>query len=184
MTKDICSSVLKDSTAFPYYGELGTINLNSLTGDNYGVYRQSKSGNVFSGLNYPVESPGSLLILSNRETGCTQEFRPYDSNALYRRHYYLSSFLWVWSSWCQEYNTDNPPAAETDQALYREDSPAGALLLWPSATAPAGWLLCDGSDFSAEKYPLLARVFPNGKLPTVAAIQNVSPQLKYIVRAV
>lgn len=103
-------AVLSDGAmAFPFYGELGTTNLDSLTGSKYGVYRQSESGNVYSGLNYPVNTPGSLVVLQSRGEGCSQEFRPYDSNALYRRRYFQSTFMWYWSAWCQEYNSENPP---------------------------------------------------------------------------
>lgn len=103
-------AVLSDGVmAFPFYGELGTTNLDSLTGSRYGVYRQSESGNVYSGLNYPVNAPGSLVVLQSRGESCSQEFRPYDSNALYRRRYFQSTFMWYWSAWCQEYNSENPP---------------------------------------------------------------------------
>lgn len=106
---------VSDEVSFPFYGELGTINLNSITGYRYGVYRQSECGNIYSGLNYPVDSPGSLLVLQSRDEGCVQEYRPYDSNALYRRYYCQSSIMWVWSSWCQEYNSHNPPPSRAGE---------------------------------------------------------------------
>lgn len=102
-------SATDDMAPFPFHGELGTMNLNSLTGSRYGVYRQSGSGDVYSGLNYPVNPPGSLVVLQSSGEGCSQEFRPYHSNALYRRRYFLSTFMWSWSAWCQEYNSENPP---------------------------------------------------------------------------
>lgn len=109
MTAEINKLSDTDAVSFPFYGELGTTNLNSLTGSQYGVYRQSKGGNVYSGLNYPVDPPGSLVVLQSCEEGCTQEFRPYDSNALYRRRYFRRTYMWDWSPWCQEYNSENPP---------------------------------------------------------------------------
>jgi len=43
--------------------------------------------------------------------------------------------------------------------------PIGSMMMWPSAVAPAGWLLCDGSAFTAAAYPELAKVLPGLKLP-------------------
>lgn len=37
-------------------------------------------------------------------------------------------------------------------------APTGALMLWLTATAPAGWLLCDGATVPAANYPGLASV--------------------------
>lgn len=170
---------VKDNTAFPFYGELGTINLNSLTSEQYGIYRQSESGNVYSGLNYPADSPGSLLVLPTRGDGCVQEYRTYDTNALFRRHYYLATFMWVWSSWCVEYNSDNPsPARNTGTPL-----PVGALMLWPSDIPPVGWLLCDGSSFNCEEFPRLALIYPEKKLPNLYGPEHANTLLRYITKA-
>lgn len=169
-----------DSTAFPYYGELGTINLNTLTSTQYGLYRQSESGPVYSGLNYPVDSPGSLLVLPTRESGCTQEYRPYDSNTLYRRRYYEGTILWAWSDWCQEYSTENPPV--TGRATVHAAYPGvGSVILWTTSSPPAGWLVCDGSAFSPDEYPSLAGMFSDGRLPLPDA-SNLHP-LTYIIKA-
>lgn len=43
--------------------------------------------------------------------------------------------------------------------------PVGVPLPYPAATAPAGWLKCNGASFSATTYPLLAKVYPSLKLP-------------------
>lgn len=102
---------------FPFYGDLGTTNLNNLTATNFGIYFQPNYGNGYSGLNYPEDSPGSLMVLKNGDRACSQEFRPQNNNRVYRRRYYLNSVLWVWSPWIQEYNTENPPLAEDAVAL-------------------------------------------------------------------
>jgi len=184
MTKHTQVTVTADSAVFPFYGELGTTNLDSLSRERYGIYQQSKSGNVYSGLNYPVDSPGSLMVLPTGEGGCTQEYRPSDSNALYRRRYYLVTFMWCWSSWCQEYNSENWPSVGDEGVQGRADFPAGALLLWPSSCPPAGWLVCDGSSFSCAEYPLLASLFPDGKLPELNSPGQTYVLLRYITRAV
>ncbi|QYM92812.1 phage tail-collar fiber domain-containing protein [Dickeya zeae] len=36
---------------------------------------------------------------------------------------------------------------------------------WPQATAPAGWLKCNGQSFDRSVYPRLAQVYPSGVLP-------------------
>ncbi|RRZ95828.1 phage tail protein [Erwinia sp. 198] len=43
--------------------------------------------------------------------------------------------------------------------------PVGVPLPYPAATAPAGWLKCNGASFSATTYPLLAKAYPSLKLP-------------------
>lgn len=45
------------------------------------------------------------------------------------------------------------------------DLPVGIPLPWPTATAPAGWLKCNGAAFDKAKYPKLAAVYPLGLLP-------------------
>lgn len=43
--------------------------------------------------------------------------------------------------------------------------PIGVPVPWPTATAPSGWLKCNGSAFDKAKYPGLAVAYPSGKLP-------------------
>ena len=43
--------------------------------------------------------------------------------------------------------------------------PVGSMMMWPSASAPRGWLVCDGSPFTAAAFPELAKVLPGLKLP-------------------
>ncbi|HBM2679301.1 TPA: phage tail protein [Enterobacter hormaechei] len=43
--------------------------------------------------------------------------------------------------------------------------PVGVPVPWPLATAPAGWLKCNGAAFTASQYPKLAQVYPALKLP-------------------
>ncbi|ELY3812043.1 tail fiber protein [Cronobacter sakazakii] len=43
--------------------------------------------------------------------------------------------------------------------------PVGVPVPWPTATAPAGWLKCNGAAFTAAQYPKLALIYPGLKLP-------------------
>ncbi|PVZ79359.1 phage tail protein [Serratia sp. S1B] len=43
--------------------------------------------------------------------------------------------------------------------------PVGVPVPWPTATAPTGWLKCNGASFDDAKYPQLALVYPSGVLP-------------------
>lgn len=45
--------------------------------------------------------------------------------------------------------------------------PTGSILMWPSASIPTGWLLCDGNTFSATTYPALNTVLGGNTLPNL-----------------
>lgn len=51
-------------------------------------------------------------------------------------------------------------AADIDKYM-----PVGFPLPWPQATAPDGWLKCNGAPFDKAKYPKLAVAYPSGNLP-------------------
>jgi microcystin-dependent protein len=44
-------------------------------------------------------------------------------------------------------------------------APVGSILMWPTGSAPAGWLICDGSTFNAATYPALNTVLGGNTLP-------------------
>nr|WP_241390408.1 tail fiber protein [Serratia proteamaculans] len=169
----------RTSTSFLYHGDLGTSNLNHLNGTQYGVYSQEKSGNLFAGLNYPEDSAGSLLVLPTLDIGCTQEYRPYSSNALYRRRYYMGAIMWEWSAWIEEYNSENLPVSSGGGFTLS----AGIVQLWLHPLPPEGWLICDGSPFNKAAYPVLGNLFPEGVLPTFMSTQMTTLSLKFIIRA-
>ncbi|QHQ16235.1 phage tail protein [Pectobacterium parmentieri] len=43
--------------------------------------------------------------------------------------------------------------------------PIGAIIMWPSVTAPDGWLELNGQQFNVAENPELAAMFPSGQLP-------------------
>ncbi|MBQ0345903.1 phage tail protein [Citrobacter freundii] len=43
--------------------------------------------------------------------------------------------------------------------------PVGVPIPWPLASAPAGWLKCNGASFTAVQYPKLAQAYPALQLP-------------------
>ncbi|KPM47419.1 tail fiber protein [Jiulongibacter sediminis] len=43
--------------------------------------------------------------------------------------------------------------------------PIGTIQMWPTSSAPSGWLLCNGSSFSSGTYPDLASVLGGSTLP-------------------
>ena len=45
------------------------------------------------------------------------------------------------------------------------DYPVGSPIPWPQATAPSGFLVCNGQSFNKATYPLLASAYPSGVLP-------------------
>lgn len=44
-------------------------------------------------------------------------------------------------------------------------APVGIPQPWPLATAPLGWLICNGATFDKAMYPFLAAAYSSGKLP-------------------
>ncbi|WP_192457699.1 phage tail protein [Musicola keenii] len=58
---------------------------------------------------------------------------------------------------------DNSSAAITSGWFAAEI--AGIPLPWPQATAPTGWLKCNGQSFDKTTYPKLAAAYPSGTLP-------------------
>lgn len=54
---------------------------------------------------------------------------------------------------------------DTYQINLQNPSFTGVVLMWPSDTAPDGWLLCDGSTFDAGEYPALNTLLGGNTLP-------------------
>ncbi|WP_350316825.1 pyocin knob domain-containing protein [Pectobacterium aroidearum] len=110
-----------------------------------GVYCNVYDAYATSEHHYPIAFAGSLFIYlnsANGRNGVTQEYRPYNSNKLFRRFYYVSSASW--SVWAEEYNTQNRPTAEDVGAL-----PVGGVATAASKLAIArkiNGVLFDGTE--------------------------------------
>ncbi|HCU0410833.1 phage tail protein [Klebsiella sp. CB_Kp203] len=83
----------------------------------------------------------------------------------------IANRVWVrtktpdWGGWYELYSQANKPTAADVGAIVREDAPVGIPQPWPLATAPLGWLNCNGATFDKAMYPYLAAAYPSGKLP-------------------
>jgi microcystin-dependent protein len=63
-------------------------------------------------------------------------------------------------------NTTNAQEAKQDAAdALQAAAPVGCLFPFVGAQAPAGYAICDGSNFDKSTNPVLAAMLPDGKLP-------------------
>ncbi|WP_233991350.1 phage tail protein, partial [Pectobacterium brasiliense] len=66
--------------------------------------------------------------------------------------------------WARIYSDQDKPTAAEIGALSLSEI-VGIPMPWPQATAPSGWLKCNGQAFDKNIYPLLAQAYPSGILP-------------------
>ncbi|ENB2657671.1 tail fiber domain-containing protein [Escherichia coli] len=85
---------------------LGSDNINTLTGEYSGFYSQGLNANATTANGYPVASAGALLVIkngANGKSGCTQLYFPYNgtNGVFYMRQYIIQSSAtgWEWSAW-------------------------------------------------------------------------------------
>lgn len=55
--------------------------------------------------------------------------------------------------------------AEAVDALLPSYPPIGSIVMWATATPPTGWLICNGSTFTAATYPALNTLLGGNTLP-------------------
>lgn len=60
---------------------------------------------------------------------------------------------------------DHNGGLKTPGTVGLSDYPVGAPIPWAQATAPSGFLVCNGQSFNKTTYPLLAKAYPTGVLP-------------------
>lgn len=86
--------------------DLGSTDINTLTGEYSGFYYQGFNANVTTERGYPVSSAGALLVIRNNangNAGCTQLYFPYKATAgaFYMRQHirHSSPSDWRWTEW-------------------------------------------------------------------------------------
>ncbi len=75
----------------------------------------------------------------------------------------LGSWIKIWSE--SNTTTDRNGHLKASGSAELSDYPPGAPIPWPQATAPAGFLVCNGQSFNKSTYPLLTKAYPSGVLP-------------------
>lgn len=92
-------------------GSLGDVDLNTLTGDKAGFYRQSVSAKATPELNYPVKEAGCLLVQqigANGPNSCIQTYSIYIGGRRFMR--WLSNpASGTWSQWFELYHSGSSP---------------------------------------------------------------------------
>lgn len=86
--------------------DLGSTDINTLTGEYSGFYYQGLNTNATTARGYPVSSAGALLVIRNNangNAGCTQLYFPYNATTgtFYMRQHIIqsSSSGWEWAAW-------------------------------------------------------------------------------------
>ena len=86
--------------------DLGSTDINTLTGEYSGFYYQGLNANATTARGYPVSSAGALLVIRNNangNAGCTQLYFPYNATTgtFYMRQHIIQSSTtgWEWAAW-------------------------------------------------------------------------------------
>lgn len=66
-----------------------------------------------------------------------------------------------------------------NEALASASPPIGSQVYWSAASAPAGWLFCDGAAYATSRYPTLSAIMGGGP-----ATFNVPTAAGRIIRAI
>ncbi|MCG5129306.1 phage tail protein [Enterobacter mori] len=101
-----------DVGAVPYRGQLGTDDLNTVTGTKYGRFCQPLSANATAARNYPIAEAGDLDVHQTGGNGaeaCVQEYRSFSTRRIFLRTYNPAGS--VWTDWCEFYTTAKKPTA-------------------------------------------------------------------------
>ncbi|MBO9147176.1 MAG: tail fiber domain-containing protein [Escherichia coli] len=85
--------------------------LNTLTGDKAGFYRQSLSANATPARNYPLQEAGCLLVQqsgANDPKSCIQTYTAYNGGRRFIR-WLSNAATGIWSQWYELYNAGSSP---------------------------------------------------------------------------
>lgn len=83
--------------------DLADTDLNTLTGEYSGFYRQKTNAAATTELHYPCNNAGALVVLgngANGDSGCTQIYYPYNYSDLFYTRWCNGGNL-AWSDWCE-----------------------------------------------------------------------------------
>lgn len=92
-------------------GSLNSVDLNTLTGDKAGFYRQSVSAKATPELNYPVKEAGCLLVQqigANGPKSCIQTYTIYIGGRRFMR-WISNPDTGNWSQWFELYHSGSSP---------------------------------------------------------------------------
>ncbi|MEQ9881285.1 phage tail protein, partial [Pectobacterium brasiliense] len=143
--------------------------------DNHYV-RQGSSGVVYQGDELPWNSPTGAYLkdngphssliwhmgLNSGSASAAQFYFDFANGGIkYRSSRDNSGFE---KPWARIYTDQDKPTAAEIGALSLNEL-VGIPMPWPQATAPSGWLKCNGQTFDKNVYPLLAQAYPAGVLP-------------------
>lgn len=85
--------------------------INILTGDKAGFYRQSMSANATTARNYPINEAGCLLVQksgANDPKSCIQTYTAYNGGRRFMR-WLSNAATGIWSQWYEMYNAGSSP---------------------------------------------------------------------------
>ncbi|WP_338234368.1 phage tail protein [Providencia rettgeri] len=141
----------------------------------------SDGGAVTGILNFSQNKPNSYDLISSpngvQETNYLRQFRANSNGALWHETVVNSTYTLSTGA------NNNYPALKLDQGdglwVSKKVTPTdysnfderynnylvGAPIPWPQATAPSGFLICNGQSFNKTTFPLLAKAYPSGVLP-------------------
>jgi|GEM_PF-1787828 len=145
---------LKNQTVYYQDASLGNINLNDLTAP--GFYYQTNLDYATLANNYPQERYNGTIEVKDGGNGRITQIFITDCNHVFWLRHFMPFANNTWSSWQPLLNPYN----------LNFFMPVGVPLPWPSYTLPEGsWLICDGSSFDVNRFFLLAKAYPHGRLP-------------------
>ncbi|WP_407211505.1 phage tail protein [Enterobacter hormaechei] len=105
--------------AVPYRGTLGTVDLNTVRGRQYGRFNQALTANATTARNYPITEAGELDVHQTSANGaeaCVQEYRTFSSRRVFLRSYNPADN--TWTEWCEFYTTaKNQPRRRLERCL-------------------------------------------------------------------
>ncbi|MEY0694624.1 phage tail protein [Providencia rettgeri] len=141
----------------------------------------SDGGAITGILNFSQNKPDSYDLISSpngvQETNYLRQFRANSNGALWHETVVNSTYTLSTGA------NNNYPALKLDQGeglwVSKKVTPTdysnfderynnylvGAPIPWPQATAPSGFLICNGQSFNKTTFPLLAKAYPSGVLP-------------------